>query len=344
MKEQIYSIIELCLLDSELQWRLNEAQLPQTWLIESGRVPRFLRFTWSSSVAVDGIVQRILVTISDETELKISQDAFKSQERHLVILSEMASQKPLHLKSFFAPYSKEIEEGKFLETNDIQAALKFLHRLKGDSRSLGFKTMAIEVHSIESEPKSVELILERCKCIFYEYRNIYTSILNQGHDTDMISVPEGDLRKALAENDPSAIRSYINKPALNFLADLSSTRALQKTAAEHSKEIKLVICDVGPHFIDIKHVSHFESILSLVFVNAIDHGIESPEIRRSLNKPEKGSLFLTLENQILYFEDDGHGLDIGKLRNLGGCTEEIPDSEVAMLIFQNGFSTCKAVT
>jgi len=48
--------------------------------------------------------------------------------------------------------------------------------------------------------------------------------------------------------------------------------------------------------------------------NAIDHGIENPEIRKKLGKPEQGTLRVTAlpedSNVIITVEDDGAGIDL----------------------------------
>ena len=65
--------------------------------------------------------------------------------------------------------------------------------------------------------------------------------------------------------------------------------------------------------------------------NAVVHGIETPEIRRQRNKPEMGTLKLTLSQQpdgklLLVAEDDGNGINFEAIRNkavaLGIATAE----------------------
>ena len=65
--------------------------------------------------------------------------------------------------------------------------------------------------------------------------------------------------------------------------------------------------------------------------NSVVHGIETPEIRRQRNKPEMGTLKLTLSQQadgklLLVAEDDGNGINFEAIRNkavaLGIATAE----------------------
>ena len=88
--------------------------------------------------------------------------------------------------------------------------------------------------------------------------------------------------------------------------------------------------------------------------NAVDHGIESPEVRQANGKPEKGNLYLDAYHQgdsiVIEICDDGAGLDRDKLiakgieRNLTGPDEQLSDQQVYALIMQAGFSTAAQVT
>ncbi len=87
--------------------------------------------------------------------------------------------------------------------------------------------------------------------------------------------------------------------------------------------------------------------------NAIDHGIETPDVRAALGKPPNGLLTVRASHQggsiVIRVTDDGAGLNreriLAKAQELGldgGETWE--DEEVWQLIFTPGFSTAAAVT
>ncbi|HUN55622.1 MAG TPA: chemotaxis protein CheA [Smithella sp.] len=88
--------------------------------------------------------------------------------------------------------------------------------------------------------------------------------------------------------------------------------------------------------------------------NAVDHGIETPDERRLLGKPEDARICLTaghLEGSImLTVLDDGRGLSRQKIvdkaisRGLIDTDERMTDQEVWRMIFQPGFSTAEQVT
>jgi len=88
--------------------------------------------------------------------------------------------------------------------------------------------------------------------------------------------------------------------------------------------------------------------------NALDHGLEPPEERRRIGKPETGTFTLrayhAAGNVVLELKDDGRGLDRGKIlakameKGLVTSEKELSDSEAYKLIFMPGFSTAQKVT
>jgi two-component system chemotaxis sensor kinase CheA len=87
--------------------------------------------------------------------------------------------------------------------------------------------------------------------------------------------------------------------------------------------------------------------------NSIDHGIETPQARLALGKPEQGRLTLSAAHQggkiVIRVKDDGKGLDreriLAKAHARGlAISAEPSDQEVFQLIFAPGFSTAEEVT
>jgi two-component system, chemotaxis family, sensor kinase CheA len=90
--------------------------------------------------------------------------------------------------------------------------------------------------------------------------------------------------------------------------------------------------------------------------NAVDHGIESPELRTAGGKPAEGRLTLRAFHEggqvIIEIADDGAGIDADRLRakavEKGVVTSEqaarMGERETLQLIFAAGFSTAASVT
>jgi len=88
--------------------------------------------------------------------------------------------------------------------------------------------------------------------------------------------------------------------------------------------------------------------------NALDHGIETPDIRLAAGKPEVGTLSLNAYHQggnvIIEIKDDGAGINKAKVRTKAiekgviSETDYLTDDEINHLIFAPGFSTAEVVS
>jgi len=90
--------------------------------------------------------------------------------------------------------------------------------------------------------------------------------------------------------------------------------------------------------------------------NSLDHGLETPEIRRAKGKPETGTVMINAEQAngqiIISISDDGNGIPADKvaLKALENGVidqaryESMSDDEKVMLIFAPGLSTANEVT
>lgn len=90
--------------------------------------------------------------------------------------------------------------------------------------------------------------------------------------------------------------------------------------------------------------------------NAADHGLELPEERRSVGKPEKGQIRLNAYHEggqiLVEIADDGRGLDVDRIRakaiERGITTAEdarrLSDEQIFPFIFEPGFSTASQIT
>jgi two-component system chemotaxis sensor kinase CheA len=90
--------------------------------------------------------------------------------------------------------------------------------------------------------------------------------------------------------------------------------------------------------------------------NAIDHGIETPDVRKSLGKPETGRVRMVAFHEggkvIIELTDDGAGIDVDRVREKAIQARVVPADvvarmsrqEILQLIFLPGFSTAQRVT
>jgi two-component system chemotaxis sensor kinase CheA len=88
--------------------------------------------------------------------------------------------------------------------------------------------------------------------------------------------------------------------------------------------------------------------------NCIDHGIEDPDSRKAMGKPETGMIKLAANyagnNIIIRIEDDGNGIDIKKIqqkaleKGILQSSSNPHEEELLNFIFLPGFSTAKSLS
>jgi two-component system, chemotaxis family, sensor kinase CheA len=88
--------------------------------------------------------------------------------------------------------------------------------------------------------------------------------------------------------------------------------------------------------------------------NAVDHGLERPEVRERLGKPPTGLIqlraYYSNGQVVIELEDDGQGLDDEKIvqkalaRGLISSTRGLSETDIWQLIFVPAFSTADQVT
>ena len=130
-------------------------------------------------------------------------------------------------------------------------------------------------------------------------------------------------------------------------------RVVRDVSRELNKEINLEITGAETE-LDKTVVEKIGDPLMHLIRNAMDHGIESAEVRRSTGKPSTGTLRLNAYHDsgsiVIEVSDDGAGLDrdriLRKAMDKGLVQEgvQLDDQEIYNLIFEPGFSTAESVT
>jgi two-component system chemotaxis sensor kinase CheA len=130
-------------------------------------------------------------------------------------------------------------------------------------------------------------------------------------------------------------------------------RVVRDVARESGKEIHLEVAGAETE-LDKTLVERIADPLTHLVRNAIDHGIEKPEIRRARGKPDAGTVRLNAYHDagsvIVEVADDGGGLNRDRIlekatqRGLVPEGAVLTDREIYELIFEPGFSTAEQVT
>lgn len=130
-------------------------------------------------------------------------------------------------------------------------------------------------------------------------------------------------------------------------------RVVHDTSRELGKDIELVISGSEAE-LDKSVVEKLGDPLMHLVRNALDHGIESPQVRAASGKPARGTLTLNAYHEsgsiVIEIIDDGAGMNREKIlskareRELIGPNQVLSDSEIYSLIFEPGFSTADKIT
>ena len=132
-------------------------------------------------------------------------------------------------------------------------------------------------------------------------------------------------------------------------------RMIRDLSRDLGKQIDLEISGEETE-LDKSIVEEIGDPLVHIIRNSCDHGIEDPETRKAMGKPEKGLVQLKAYNEgnhiVVEIVDDGKGLDADMLKSKsiekGIITEREADAmsekEAFGLIFKPGFSTAATVT
>ncbi|HEU5359469.1 MAG TPA: chemotaxis protein CheA [Gemmatimonadales bacterium] len=130
-------------------------------------------------------------------------------------------------------------------------------------------------------------------------------------------------------------------------------RTVREMARGAGKEATLEI-DGGEAEVDTRVLELLRDPLTHMIRNAVDHGLESPEVRAAAGKPAAGRITLAAAHEagriVLRVRDDGAGFALDRIRRRAAETglatdpELLPQGELLRLVFEPGFSTAESVT
>jgi len=132
-------------------------------------------------------------------------------------------------------------------------------------------------------------------------------------------------------------------------------RLVRDTANKLGKEVTLVL-EGEETEADKNVIESLGDPLVHIVRNSLDHGIETPEVRRALGKPAAGTIIISATQEsdrvIIEIRDDGKGLDPDMIKRKAyekgiidnERMQRITDQEAVNLVFAAGFSTVDVVS
>ncbi len=130
-------------------------------------------------------------------------------------------------------------------------------------------------------------------------------------------------------------------------------RLVRQVSTELGKQVELRFQGAEVEM-DRNAVNRIMAPLEHLLRNAIGHGLESPEARRQLGKPEVGVINIAQSRErseiVIRISDDGAGINLDKVRKkaiergLMRPDADLTPKEVMHFILESGFSTAEALT
>jgi chemosensory pili system protein ChpA (sensor histidine kinase/response regulator) len=131
------------------------------------------------------------------------------------------------------------------------------------------------------------------------------------------------------------------------------TRLVRQAANDTSKRAELVVQGASAE-LDRQMLERMVAPLEHMLRNSVVHGIETPERRAALGKPDVGRISISLERDgaeiVIVVADDGAGINVRLIREkalglgLIDAHAKLTDEEAVQLILEPGFSTAGHVT
>jgi|GEM_PF-4263266 len=185
-------------------------------------------------------------------------------------------------------------------------------------------------------------------------------IIARGQAGTVLSSPTPNVEQLRAGHEASALhykdlqerimrlRLVPFGPSLRRLDHMS-----RDVAAKLGKKVKFE-SDAFESELDAAIIDGLKDPLMHMVRNSVDHGVETPNVRREAGKEETGTIRIEVKQEGGFLEirliDDGAGVNraaLAKKASLGGADvspEALTDKQMCDLIFQAGFSTAEVVT
>ena len=182
-------------------------------------------------------------------------------------------------------------------------------------------------------------------------RNRVVQLASRFHDSDLqrsvqtLSMVTSELQEAIMKTRMQPIGTVFNK----------FPRIVRDLSRQLNKKVNLKLEGTETE-LDRSIIEAIKDPLTHLVRNSIDHGIEPPEERVKLGKPEEGLLVMRAYHEggqvVIEIEDDGRGIDVEKVKRKAiekGLidfreAERMSEKEILYLIFKPGFSTADKVT
>lgn len=213
----------------------------------------------------------------------------------------------------------------------------------GKESALANQTIRVSVEVLENLMTMVsELVLTRNQLLQ----------MVRGQEDSAFKVPLQRLSSITGELQEGVMKTRM-QPIGNAWKKLP--RIVRDACRDLGKKIDIVL-DGEATELDRQVLELIKDPLTHMIRNSCDHGVETPDVRVSAGKPEKGTIRLSAYHEgghiIIEVADDGAGLKVSRIRQKAvekglltpAEAEHMSEGQIQRLIFAPGFSTAAKVT
>jgi len=268
-------------------------------------------------------------------------DRLRAVEQHPGVEPEDAKKKPAAATDDDNPAKQVKDAGP--ATEDEEAGDEGHSLELTSSPALAESNLRVDVRVLDNLMNLVgELVLARNQLVQHITASTDPQLAASSQRLDGIT---GELQEAVMRTRMQPISSIWSKLP-RFVRDLSLS---------FGKEVEIQM-EGGDTGLDKSVIEAIKGSLLHLVRNAVDHGIESPEVRAERGKPSAGTLRLRAHHEggsvVIEVKDDGGGLDHEKIlaRAIkGGLVDQesastLSRQEIESFIFHPGFSTAAKIT
>ncbi len=276
---------------------------------------------------------------------KLSQEDIKQKIMSISEVNDVSTEEVVidESESTFQSNSNDKDSKKTKPLEHIKTDKQNSYRKQPQKAKLR-KTVRVDIERLDNLMNLVsELIITRSRLADFDYSekkhsNIHETIEYLERITTNLHDAVMKVRMVPIERVfnrfPRMVRDLAKELGKEIILDMSG---------EETEVDRTVIDEIGDPLIHLIR-------------NSIGHGIEDPETRKKLGKPESGTVKLVAypdgNNVVIEVEDDGRGIDIEKVKSKAiqkglitkEQTENMDEKEAAHLLFKPGFSTAEQVS
>jgi len=316
---------------------------------------------------ISKVPRGVLFSLSDVTELEKAEQ--ENLEARTLIKIMRA---PIAFHDFIADCRTHMRtlESSLASGNQVTVR-RVLHTLKGNFGCFDLLNIVQEIHHIEEKTEIEKSDVLRVESLIKAFLAANSAVLKINYEQDSpVShvVADQDLVRleSLAKSDRltleqknaaivGLVQEMRRKPFREVAGPIDEM--VQQTAARLGKTVEFAFSG-GDLRVDLGRLKPVVEVLPHLLRNAIDHGIETSEVREDSGKSPIAKIELSVADEggsggvVITVSDDGRGINtklVGERAvKMGLVTDArlrtMTDHEIAMLIFSDRLSTASEVS